>query len=142
MPNAVCSDDPHLDCSIYEPCEAGDPAGCPREPIRARRARERQGFWSRLELRRDGGGWRHYLDGEPVHCGAGLELQTVELRSDDYGEYSVPTQQGVPVRYEGQLGNRPREQVRATLHKNVGGHEFAAGVDDWMRFRWPRRGSR
>jgi len=33
-----------------------------------------------LELRREPSGLRHYLDGEPVHCGTGLELLLADGR--------------------------------------------------------------
>lgn len=34
------------------------------------------GHGARLDMRRDGGGHRHFLDGEAVHAGDGLELMT------------------------------------------------------------------
>lgn len=138
MHTAAAPSPDHSDCSVHDPCEAGDPASCPREPIRRRRAELRRGAWSALELRRELGGLRHYLDGRPVHCGFGIELQHTVQRSDDFGEFTVPLQAGTVVRYEASLGGR-REDAAVTLYADVGGHEFAARAEPWMRFRWPRR---
>lgn len=87
-------------------------------------------------VRKESGGLRHYLDGEPVHCGAGLELQSIEHRSDDYGEFIEFLQQGVPVRYE---ASQDGKAIRASLYAGKGGHCFSTAHDDWMCFRWPRR---
>lgn len=143
----------HDDCSFHdEVCEV-DPATCRHEAARQRRKREKQGGWSRLELRRDDGGLRHYLDGEAVHCGRGIELQAVEEKHDDYGEYSVPLQRGVVVRYEASL-NRVEQLHRiaskqldadelarrgVTLYTDVAGHEAVITFEAWLRFRWPVR---
>jgi hypothetical protein len=127
---------PHEDCSVYDPCEEGQPASCPHQAARDRRAREKQGAWSPLVLERERSGNRHLLDGEPVSCGASLELQRIAYRSDDYGEYTVPLKEGVIVRYEAQLYKTP---PTVTLYASVGGHEFTAPLEAWMRFRWPER---
>lgn len=122
----------HLDCWFGEPCAAGLPAECPKEIAAAKR--EKGQPWSALELRRESGGLRHYLDGEPVHCGDVLELQAIGYRSDDYGEYIVSLQRGSAVRYEASWRSG---DLLATLHAAVGGREFVASVTDGMRFRWP-----
>lgn len=124
----------HADCTIHEPCQARQAASCPLEPHRRRRAGERQGAWSPLELRREPSGPRHYLDGKPVHCGDGVELQALEYRHDDYGEYTVPVQRGVAVRYEARLVDPPT----VSLHHLLEGHAFSSSLTDGMRFRWPR----
>lgn len=125
----------HSLCSIHDPCELGTPSSCPRQPDRDRRALAKRGSWSALELRREPGGPRHYLDGKPVHCGAGLELQHTTLKTDDYGDFTVPLQVGTVVRYEASL----RPSITWSLHAGVGGHEFAAVGEPWLRFRWPKQ---
>jgi hypothetical protein len=127
-------EDKHGKCSVHEPCEARDASSCPHEFTRRRRAQLKQGRWSALELRREVSGLRHYLDGKPVHCGASLELQHTEDKSDDYGEFTVPLQLGSSVRYEASwVGS----ELPFSLHRNVGGTEFTAAGELWMRFRWP-----
>jgi hypothetical protein len=55
--------------------------------------------WSALVARSEGGAsTRDYLDGEPIHCGDSLELQSFERRGDDYGEYTVKLPTGSRVR--------------------------------------------
>jgi len=125
----------HSLCSVHDPCDTGVPAACPREPARRARAELKHGAWSALELRRELGGLRHYLDGRPVHCGAALELQHTQVRSDDYGDFTIPLQAGTVVRYEAR--NLGRE-LPFTLHVDVGGNEFCAAGEPWFRFRWPR----
>lgn len=78
---------------------------------------------------------RQYLDGEPVHCGDALELQHTESRSDEYGEFSVPLQKGTVVRYEATFRSG---LVSFSLHTSIGGHEFVAIGEQWLRFRWPK----
>lgn len=92
--------------------------------------------WSPLKRRREHGDFRDYLDGAPIHCGAGLELQSIEYRSDDYGEFTLKLATGVRVRYElaWPPGGADRQIV---LHGSIGGHEFTTMAEAWMRFRWP-----
>lgn len=59
------------------------------------RARASAGLWSRLlstSTRSNGEG--DYLNGRLIHCGSILELQAIEHRSDDYGEYTAATPHG------------------------------------------------
>jgi hypothetical protein len=114
---------------------------CDNAEHRAALARRAEGApaWSAIERARDGGGLRDFLDGRPIHCGTGLELQAFEIRSDDYGDYQVALPNGSRVRYElgvaeGDDGRRP-----IVLHAQVGGHEFVAAFHPRMRFRWPER---
>src|SRR5437868_4868265 len=96
----------HPDCWFGEPCAEGKPSECP--PALAAAKRDRGTPWSALDVRRETGGLlRHYLDGRPVHCGAGLELQRITFKSDDYGEYSIAMQEGTPVRYEARFRRHP-----------------------------------
>lgn len=97
--------------------------------------------WSPIVYGEDGGGGRDFLDGEPIHCGAGLELQAREettvknFDAEIEGYRRLAT--GVSVRYELKwfMGTRV-----AMLHLYVGGHEFEQKLDRrWMRFRWPGR---
>lgn len=122
-------------CSIHEPCAEHKPESCRYEPIRKKRAVEKQGGWGGLVARKEIGGMRHYLDGKPVHCGAGLLLQQTEDKSDDYGEYSVPLQRGTLVRYE---ASQDGKEIDVTLFLYLGGSEFTTSFQPWMRFRWPR----
>ncbi|MBK8002316.1 MAG: hypothetical protein IPK15_27405 [Verrucomicrobia bacterium] len=71
-----------------------------------------------LILREEPGGYRHYLDGRPVHCGAQLELHV-----------GGPDGAWLPVRYEADLGDCPR----VTLH--ACGGIIEPGRD--ATFRWP-----
>jgi hypothetical protein len=96
--------------------------------------------WAEIDLQTDAGGWRHFLYGEPIHCGSGLDLQAREYKCDDYGEYSLRTSKAVRVRYEVEwLRERPAEGPpwRAVLYHSTGGHTFKAPLEAWMRFRWP-----
>lgn len=93
--------------------------------------------WSTLERRHKHGDFRDYLDGTPIHCGEGLELQAIEYRSDDYGQFALPLATGVHVRYELDW----RDQ-KVTLYGSLGGHEFTIEARGQMRFRWPARGGR
>jgi hypothetical protein len=134
----------HDECWPGEPCKV-DPRACPHEEVRQRRAGLRGSEWGQLELRREGSGLRHYLDGEPVHCGAGLELQAIEYKSDDVGEFTTFLQRGRGVRYEAstlQVVSRDGRPQPSTLHAQlytvVDGHSFVARAEAWMRFRWPR----
>lgn len=123
---------PHADCWFGEPCAIGKPSECPKAIAEAKR--EKGTPWAPLTLVREPSGLRHYLEGKPIHCGYAIELQRVTTKSDDYGEYSVFLQEGDVVRYEASILDR---EIAATLHADVGGHGFAARLDDWMRFRWP-----
>lgn len=136
MGSAATKVDPHDDCFVSRPCEGGNPSTCRFEPARRARAQQKQGEWGRLVVKQEPGGLRHYLEGRPVHCGVGLELQQVAEKSDDWGEFTVPQQVGTIVRYEAtQAGG-----LTATLHALVAGYEFVTSAEPWMRFRWPRRG--
>lgn len=132
--HSVSMSKPHDDCWISEPCAIGKPEECPKEI--AARKRDKGIPWHALELRTEIGGVRHYLDGKPIHCGMGIELQHLEHKFDDYGEYTKALQVGTVVRYE---RSGVGDEIRAiTLHANVGGHEFVAKLEAWMRFRWPK----
>lgn len=105
----------------------------------ARRAGGAPG-WSPIVRGEDGGGVRDYLDGRPIHCGVGLELQAIEYYSDDYGDYVLKLPTGVRVRYE--LAWYPNateaDQTRhPVLYGSIGGYEVSMRYEDGMRFRWP-----
>lgn len=78
-----------------------------------------------------------FRDGEPIHCGAILDLQAIESLSDDYGEYHRPVQRGIRVRYELSFSATGSLAKRVVLHTKVDGHEFTSRLEGWMRFRWP-----
>lgn len=81
------------------------------------------GGWESLTLREEGGGWRHYLAGRPVHCGDGLQLQLPGGVLD--------------VRYEAVWRDR---QPDATLYLAVAVARDPATVNvpEYALFRWPR----
>lgn len=120
---------------LDEPCEPGCPPDCPVRAAVVRREKAQAGAWSPLVLKREFSGFRHYLDGKAVTCGTTLELQSLEDRYDEYDEYTACLQRGVRVRYEASLCG-PEPVV--TLYFHVDGHNFTAGADQWMRFRWPQ----
>lgn len=125
-------DGTHSECWFGEACALGRPETCP--PTIALRQRDKGAPWSVLELRRDAGGLRHYLEGEPVHCGRTILLQASETHYDDYGSWGRALPRGTRVRYEAAIQDR---EIRATLHAGVDGHEFVARLEAFMRFRWP-----
>lgn len=92
--------------------------------------------WGALILRRDDGdGWRHYLNGEPVHCGSGLLLAHAGVDVPKL----VPLQ-FMPVRYESPLATMPEgKEPPALLYLDVHGHEALIRAHSGMRFRWPHR---
>jgi hypothetical protein len=91
--------------------------------------------WSPIVHGKDGGGKRDLLDGEPINCGSGLLLQGYRLEHDDYGEFSLPINEGAHVRYE--LDARGD----VVLYADVGGYEFTKRLEPWMRFRRPKWGN-
>jgi hypothetical protein len=125
----------HAYCSVHDPCDDNDAERCPKEPARKRRKAYRQFEWAQLVMRSEVGGLRHYLDGEPVHCGQALQLQHRGQRNDDYGTFSVPLQEGTMVRYE---ASQHGGKIDATLHVDIGDNEFVSVLEPWMRFRWPK----
>lgn len=132
--------DPHEDCSFHDEgaCHAGDPEHCERSlAYRKRQRAKTEGAWSQLIARKEEpNGWRHYLDGEPVHCGEALELQAIQFKYDDYGEYHVHRPEGALVRYEANLNG---DEPHVTLYADVKGHSFATRGEPYMRFRWPKK---
>jgi len=88
-------------------------------------------------LDRDAGGLRHFVDGQPVHCGYLLELQSVERIYDDEGDWTLRyLDEWTPVRYEASLWRR--EECVVTLYADVGGHTATLRHWEGMRFRWPK----
>jgi hypothetical protein len=121
----------------HEPDDHCDDPGHAKALLVRRQAKAAS--WSPIVLGQDRGGWRDFLDEQPIHCGSGLELQALEYRSDDYGEYTVALDRGALVRYEVEWyqappGARPH---RVVLYSSVAGHSFTARHEAWMRFRWP-----
>lgn len=142
--NDTTDPDRHRDCwwilrGHGEPHEkhCGD-ADCPALIPHRRREAALEGRWLELKLVVGDhvGGKRHFLGADPIHCGALIELQATDTKSDDYGEYTVVLQRGVIVRYEASL-SRPEPIV--TLYADVGGHTFTSDHHAGMRFRIPRR---
>jgi hypothetical protein len=125
-----------------------DDTACSKDPRHTAALRLRHSgapSWGRLDLKTDGGGWRHFLEGGAIHCGAGLELQAIEWQSDDYGEFTLRTSTAVRVRYEVEWLREPPTKGppwRAVLYHSTGGHTFKTTLEGWMRFRWPSREGR
>lgn len=89
--------------------------------------------WAQIERRYENDGdLRDYVENRPIHCGDMLELQAIEYKADDDGEYSVSLDKGVIVRYELSSARNP------IFYASIGGHTFTARLEAWMRFRWPR----
>ena len=99
--------------------------------------RDRGTPWSPLVRRHEHGDFRDYLDGKPIHCGAGLELQQIAYRGDDFGEWTVYTPAATRVRYEIAWPSKDGGERLVILHLGIGGVEFTARAEPWMRFRWP-----
>lgn len=130
------------DHSFYDHFDDDYVGGCadPKHLAAVRRRLVGAPGWGLIQRRREHGDFRDYLDDQPIHCGTGLELQGREYKSDDYGEYSLNLPTGVRVRYE--LAWGPGDERAVMLHGDLGGHEFVAKAEAWMRFRWPQRGGR
>lgn len=75
-------------------------------------------------------GHRHYLHGEPVHCGSGLILQP-------NWEHCDPGTRPARVRYEAQLS--PGAKPAHWLYTSVAGHEVAVRGCAGQLLRWPHR---
>lgn len=94
---------------------------------------------SPLVLGDDGGGWRQYLDGNPIHCGSTLELAEKEWRGNGDDEAFVFTGRFFTVRYEvaWRTSSEGRTERVPMMHKSVAGYAFAAPIEDHHHFRWP-----
>jgi hypothetical protein len=116
----------------------GDPSH--REAVRLRRSGSPE--WSPIVLGNDRGGMRDFLDGQPIHCGTTLELQAIEWKADDFGEFTLRTSTPVRVRYEVAwrwlTGADKPTRPDVVLHADIGGHGFTTDLRGWMRFRWPK----
>jgi hypothetical protein len=134
------SDSRKCDLSLYDHRERGD-SYCVDDPGHRQALQARRdalaGAWSLIERGSDRGGDRDFLDGKPIHCGSALDLQAMEFRSDDYGEYTAWIAKGTIVRYEVEWVAPPAKK-RIVLYTTVAGHTFTAHHEEWMRFRWPR----
>jgi hypothetical protein len=127
------------DLMLFEhtaPCD--DPKHC--EALKRRAAGAPK--WHRIERREDGGGYRDFLAGHdssgrsvPVHCGEMLELQAVEWKDDDFGEYALSLDKGIRVRYEANLSCA---DGGITLYAFLDGHQFRLRYEAWMHLRWPQ----
>lgn len=92
--------------------------------------------WEKISRLSDGGGYRDFLEGKPIHCGETLELQATEHKYDDFGGYTLYLNEGHLVRYEANL-SRPDGGI--ILYSSIGGHQFHKGYEGWERLRWPKR---
>ena len=86
--------------------------------------------WGTLELRRDSGGWRHYLHNIPVHCGQALEVEALSE-----APHRGPRQRF--ARYESPLAFSDGEPP-AWLFYDVGELPLQARGEG-LRLRWPDR---
>lgn len=93
--------------------------------------------WGPLVLRKEEpSGWRHYLNGEPVHCGAGLLLLYANGDPAHVGG-SNDREAILRVRYESPLATSA--QPPALLYFDAHGHEALIRAHSGMRLRWPHR---
>lgn len=118
---------------ISDHMERGDTT-CTDPDHAAAIARRREGAapWGAILGGTDGGGKRDFLMGQPINCGRTLLLQSQEVRSDDYGDYSVLLETSTAVRYE-------KDGDTIVLYTELGGHIATLAYNRWMRFRWPER---
>lgn len=125
------------DLTISEHDEDDGPCSDPEHQAALERRRASAPAWSLLERHERSGDFRDFLDGEPIHCGAGLQLQSRIWKSDDFGDFVLMLPTGIPVRYEVEWhagGKRP------VIYVDAGGYEFTRPIElSWMRFRWPPR---
>ena len=126
-----------LGCDLFFDEHAGKLCADPGHAAALTRRADTAAAWSAIERSDDDGGQRDFLDGRPINCGAGFELQAVEERSDDYGEYLVSLPHGPRVRYELDVPRPGEAGRRIVLYTRVAGHEFRTPHRQWMRFRWP-----
>lgn len=94
----------------------------------------------KLILEREEGGWRHYLHGEAISCGSGLELAGVDWV--DGGDCGAVAKTAMPrrwrrVRYESPLSSN--REPPALLYIDVDGHSAVITAHAGMLFRWPGR---
>lgn len=80
-----------------------------------------------LELKHDGGGSRHYLEGKPIHCGTQLLLRVNPIHSDQ--------ERWVWARYEAHWG---RGDPMPVLHTTFG----RVVPDEGTFLRWPKEEER
>lgn len=78
----------------------------------------------KLTLGQDGGGPRHFLCGEPVHCGASLEMRVG-------GKW-------IPVRYEASLTADPPRILLFAEPWGEDGPEVAVQQAEYQDVRWPK----
>lgn len=107
--------------------------------------------WGELVLKRDDGdGWRHFLNGDPVHCGSGLLLLHARgmggehnvVRVDKGGREDIRPDNVLRVRYESPLATSGLNEPPAFLYFDAHGHEAMARAHSGMRLRWPFRDQR
>lgn len=95
-----------------------------------------------LLLEREEGGWRHYLRGQPVSCGSGLELagvDWVEAIGDAPERKLSSPRRWMRVRYESPLASAhgQKQGPPALLYASVDGHTAVITADPGMVLRWP-----
>lgn len=102
--------------------------------------------FERIVTAEDGGGWRQFLAGRPIHCGSTLELRAHEWIDTDEGSRCQPTGGILEVRYEMDwagtvtVGEKTYHERRGVLYFDIGGYSFGPKpFDDGFWFRWPKR---
>lgn len=117
-----------MGCHPFLDEHAGKPCADPVHAAALAAGRHRSSLERDRAKRRDGG-QRDFLEGRPINCGAGLGLQAVEERADDYGEYLVSLPHGPRVRYELDVPRPGEARRRIVLYTRVAGHEFRTPID-------------
>jgi hypothetical protein len=81
-----------------------------------------------LVLQHDGSGYRHYLDGRPVHCGAQLLLKVLPIKCGSGAMW-------IWARYEAAwVDNKPRPMLYTLSGRVV--------ADEGTFLRWPTEDER
>ena len=86
---------------------------------------------------------RWFVDGEPVHAGAGLEMQGVVLEYDEDGEETGRPGEWFAVSVESRDAGQVLDAY-ATIHGVTFRAESVAGIDDTgepfnvFQLRWPK----
>ncbi len=130
----LCADEPECE---PECTRSTDEGRAQHARISALMREAKHAPWSTLVFRDDPSlGERWFLDDQPIHCGAGLELQQLEYVMDDGDEFALPVQLSVRGRFEIAWTTKGKVPM---FHTSIGCYDFAKAIDIGMRFRWPER---
>lgn len=77
-----------------------------------------------LKLKRDGGGWRHYIELPTgahldLYCGSTIEIAEYKMVETMDQEYIEPTGNWITGRYEASLTRETRDEVKAYVYLSL-----------------------